>query len=175
MRHERRSSAYWNPYLAGFLLGLLLLTVFGLTGRGLGASGAYSALVAAAVETVAPDYARENSVHAAYLGEGGTSPLRDWLVLQLLGVAVGAFLSGRLAGRVKPELQRGPRSGRVRRLLYALAGGLLMGFAAKLARGCTSGLVLSGGALLGAGAWIFMLAVFAGGYAMAWFVRRQWT
>jgi uncharacterized membrane protein YedE/YeeE len=49
-----------------------------------------------------------------------------------------------------------------------------MGVGAKLARGCTSGQALSGGALLSAGAWAFMLMVFAGGYATAWFLRRQW-
>ena len=46
--------------------------------------------------------------------------------------------------------------------------------AARMARGCTSGQALSGGALMSVGAWAFLLAVFAGGYAAAWFVRRQW-
>ena len=32
-----------------------------------------------------------------------------------------------------------------------------------------------GGAVLSVGAWMFMLSVFAGGYAFAWFVRRQWS
>jgi hypothetical protein len=49
-----------------------------------------------------------------------------------------------------------------------------MGFGAKLARGCTSGQALTGGALLNVGSWAFMLAVFAGGYAMAYVMRRQW-
>ena len=49
-----------------------------------------------------------------------------------------------------------------------------MGVGAKLARGCTSGQALSGGAVLGVGSWAFMLTVFAGGYAAAWFLRRQW-
>ena len=48
------------------------------------------------------------------------------------------------------------------------------GFAAALARGCTSGQALSGGATLATGSWLFMLMVFAGGYAVAYFVRRQW-
>ncbi len=56
----------------------------------------------------------------------------------------------------------------------ALGGGLLMGFAAKLARGCTSGQALSGGAMQSAGSWAFMMMVFAGGYAFAWMVRRAW-
>jgi uncharacterized membrane protein YedE/YeeE len=50
-----------------------------------------------------------------------------------------------------------------------------MGIGAKLARGCTSGQALTGGALLSVGSWAFMLSVFAGGYAVAYFFRRQWT
>ncbi len=49
-----------------------------------------------------------------------------------------------------------------------------MGIGAKLARGCTSGQALTGGALLSAGGWAFMMMVFAGGYGAAWLMRRQW-
>jgi uncharacterized membrane protein YedE/YeeE len=56
----------------------------------------------------------------------------------------------------------------------AFAGGALMGFGARLARGCTSGQALSGGAVLSLGSWAFMFAVFAGGYALAFFVRKLW-
>ena len=49
-----------------------------------------------------------------------------------------------------------------------------MGIGAKLARGCTSGQALTGGALLSVGGWAFMIMVFVGAYAMAYFVRRQW-
>ena len=55
-----------------------------------------------------------------------------------------------------------------------IIGGILIGFAARLARGCTSGLALVGGAELAVGSWTFMLCVFAGGYAAAYFVRKQW-
>jgi len=61
-----------------------------------------------------------------------------------------------------------------RRLGYALVGGVIVGFASRLAQGCTSGQALSGGALLLTGSMVFMLCLFAGGYATAWFVRRQW-
>ena len=59
-------------------------------------------------------------------------------------------------------------------LLCAFAGGILMAFGAHLARGCTSGQALTGGALLNVGSWAFMLMVFVGGYAVAWFMRWQW-
>jgi uncharacterized membrane protein YedE/YeeE len=61
------------------------------------------------------------------------------------------------------------------RWLFAFAGGAAMGYGARLARGCTSGQALSGGATLSAGSWAFMMAVFAGAYALAYFVRRLWN
>ena len=51
----------------------------------------------------------------------------------------------------------------------------MMGVGAKLAGGCTSGQALTGGAVLNVGSWAFMLMVFAGAYALAFFVRREWT
>ena len=56
----------------------------------------------------------------------------------------------------------------------ALVGGVLAGFAARLARGCTSGQGLVGGAELSVGAWVFLMCIFAGGWMVAWFVRKQW-
>lgn len=57
---------------------------------------------------------------------------------------------------------RGPRVSIHTRWVMAIAGGALMGWGAALARGCTSGQALSGGAVLGAGSWAFMMMVFAG-------------
>ena len=53
-------------------------------------------------------------------------------------------------------------------------GGVISGVAAQIARGCTSGQALTGGALLNLGSWTFMLCVFAGGYAVSYFMRRAW-
>jgi hypothetical protein len=52
---------------------------------------------------------------------------------------------------------------------------MLMGLGAKLARGCTSGQALTGGALLSVGSWLFILTAFAAGYLAAPLVRRAWT
>jgi uncharacterized protein len=75
---------------------------------------------------------------------------------------------------VRRAVEKGPRVSVRTRLLFAFAGGALMGVGAKLARGCTSGQALSGGAVLNAGSWAFMIMVFAGAYALAWLMRRQW-
>ena len=52
-------------------------------------------------------------------------------------------------------------------MFVSIGGGALMGFGAKLARGCTSGQALTGGALLSAGSWIFIAMCFASGYFFA--------
>lgn len=165
---------YWNSYLTGFGLGLVLLASFVIMGRGLGASGAFTTAVATAAHAVAPAHAEKNSFYAEYLGDGTQNPLKDWLVFEVLGVFVGGFLSGVLANRVKIVVEKGPRIQTRWRLLFALIGGGLMGIGAKLALGCTSGQALTGGALLNVGSWAFMLCVFGGAYAVAYFFRKQW-
>lgn len=165
---------YWNPYVSGIGIGLVLLAAFALMGRGLGASGAFSSLVASGVESVAPAHARSNRFYSGYIGNGSASPLRDWLVFEIAGVAVGGFISGALARRVKQTIEKGPAISSLGRLGYAFVGGLTMGFGSKLARGCTSGQALTGGALMSVGSWAFMLAVFASAYGVAYFLRREW-
>ena len=92
----------------------------------------------------------------------------------MIGVATGALISGLLAGRARITVEKGPRASTAARLLCAFGGGMLMAFGAHLARGCTSGQALTGGALLNVGSWAFMLMVFVGGYSVAWFMRWQW-
>lgn len=171
---EIKAQTYWNPYITGIGLGLVLLAAFVIMGRGLGASGALSTLVAVGVNATAPEHASENKFYSEYLGDGATNPFKDWLVFEVLGVMAGGFLSGSLAHRVKKGIDKGLRISSRTRLIYAFTGGGLMGIGAKLARGCTSGQALSGGALLNLGSWAFMMMVFAGGYAAAYFMRRQW-
>ncbi|MGD8322063.1 MAG: YeeE/YedE thiosulfate transporter family protein [Gemmatimonadota bacterium] len=164
---------YWNPYVAGVLLGLTLLATFIIAGEGLGASAFPKRVLALAGTEVAPEWTADNPSLQGYVADGA-NPLRNWLVVEVVGVFLGGFLGAVSAGRFRSTVEKGPRISTRGRLGYALGGGVLMGFGAALGRGCTSGQALSGGATLATGSWVFMLMVFAGGYAMAWFVRRQW-
>jgi hypothetical protein len=169
---QKDPNRFWNPYLAGVALGLVLLVTYLVMGNGLGASGASFRAGVAAVNAVAPGHVQEVPAMAATIEE--RPALDDWLVFEVLGVIVGGVLGAWTSGRLKREVLKGPTFGVGGRIAFAVGGGVLMGFAAKLTRGCTSGQALSGGALLSVGSWAFMLAVFAGGYAVAYFVRRQW-
>ena len=146
---KRRVRAYADPYVAGTGLGLVLLASFVFAGRGLGASGAFTTVAAKVVN--APD------LHQS-----------DWLLVEIGGVIIGGFLSALFAGRLKLAVERGPR------MALAFIGGSVMGLGAVLARGCTSGLALTGGALLSVGSWLFIIAAFAGAYALAPLLRRSW-
>ncbi len=171
----RVARPYLNPYLAGVGIGVVLLMTFVVMGRGLGASGAFSTVVAAGVSAVDSEHASTSLPYAAYLGDGRTSPLRDWLLIELLGVTAGGFASALLFGRFRKRVEKGPRATNRGRMLYAFGGGVIMGVGAKLARGCTSGQALTGGALLSVGSWLFILGAFAAGYLAAPLFRRQWT
>jgi len=171
---EHKEEKFWSPYKAGIMLGLVLLASFLLLGKGLGASGGAARLGAFALHAVAPEHVEANP-YLAGMFTGGKNPLDHFLVFLGIGVFLGGIVSSFAAGRLRPRVVRGPRIGIPGRLALAMLGGTIMGMAARMARGCTSGQAMSGGAMMSVGAWVFMLAIFVGGYAMAYFVRRQWT
>lgn len=173
MSEARRARPFWNPYLAGIALGLVLLASFVLTGRGLGASGAFKLVEAQAIHAVAPTYAEENGNIAPFF-KPGKSALDEWIVFLALGTFVGGLLGAFTARRIKRETIRGPRIAVENRWVLAVVGGAISGFAAQLARGCTSGQAVTGGAQLALGSWIFMFSVFGGAYALAYVVRKEW-
>jgi uncharacterized membrane protein YedE/YeeE len=168
------SRPYSNPYLAGVGLGLVLLAAFAVMGRGLGASGAFTSSAAGVVASVSPTAAASSGLLSRYVGDG-VNPWLDWLVLEIIGVAIGGAISARLAGRLRFAVERGPRITRNTRLATAFGGGAIMGLGAVLARGCTSGQALTGGALLSVGSWLFMIGAFAAAYIVAPLVKRAWV
>jgi len=170
----RQAYPYWNPYIVGVGIGLLIILSFFVTGRGLGAVGAFNGILASMVHAIAPEYALSRPAFSTYLS-GVEHPLRDWVVLEIAGVCIGGLISGVASRRLKFEVIRGPQISTVTRLIFAFSGGLLMAFAAKFTRGCTSGLALSGGSVLSPGAWFFMISVFIGGYAVAHVMRKLWN
>ena len=165
---------YINPYLAGILLGVVLFLAFFLTGSGLGASGGLNRMLVFVQDLINPEHINR----VPYLNElagGDNNPLDSWIVFLTVGTIIGGFISGLIGRRVKAETIKGPHISVRTRWFLAFLGGLLMGYGARFARGCTSGQALSGGAVLSVGSWAFMFAVFAGAYALAYFFRWEWN
>lgn len=169
-----RALPTWSPYAAGFGLGVTLLLSYWLLGAGLGASGGLARVAAWAQHLVAPAHVEASAYFGPWFAKGAPHVLRYYLVFMALGVFLGALISAVGGRRVQPGVERGPRISAGARLALALAGGVLVGFASRLARGCTSGQALSGAAMLFTGSIVFMLCVFAGAFAAGVFLRRQW-
>ena len=79
-KNLKRSEKYMNPYLAGVFLGLVLLSAYYISGRGLGASGAVKSTVVSAVESLAPGHAAKAPYYREYRETHPGNPLRNWLV-----------------------------------------------------------------------------------------------
>lgn len=165
---------YLDPYVAGVALGVVLFLAFALTHSGLGASGGVSRIQIAITAAISQTHVDRVGYFAA-AGGGDRNALDHSSVAMLVGTFLGGMVSARINRRARPEIAKGPRIGPRTRLVLALVGGALMGYGARLARGCTSGQALSGGAVLSAGSWVFMFAVFGGAYLLAYSVRRLWT
>ena len=172
--NDSRPRPYWNPYVAGLLLGGALLASFLVLGAGLGASAVPIRCGAWLESLVAPQHAHDSRFFGEKYLAGPAHPLRYYLTFMFVGTFLGGLLSAVLARRANVTVERGKAFSAKKRLLLALAGGVLIGYASALASGCTSGQALTGGALLANGSIAFMICVFAGGYGAAYFVRRQW-
>lgn len=171
---NRPEKPYVNPYLGGMVLGIVLFLAFFLTGNGLGSSGATSRIDAFLVDAVAPQHV-DNTPYLLKMAGGDKNPLDDWIIPVFFGALVGGFTSGSISGRTKIETTKGPNVSNRTRWLMAFAGGVLFLYGARMARGCTSGQALTGGASLAAGSWAIMFAIFASAYAVAYFVRKLWN
>ncbi len=169
-----QAKPFMNPYLAGFLLGLVLLTTIYITGRGLGANGGVKSVVATLVKTVAPKHYSNTAYYQQSEAEHPGSPLRSWLFIEVVGVFIGAFFSGVISDRVTLKLEKGKNVRNTTRIIAAIIGGFLFGLGSQFGRGCTSGSALSGMAVMSFGGIITMLAIFGSAYMLAYFFRKLW-
>lgn len=137
-------------WAVGLLLAVLELVVFTVQDRGIGASTAYAHVVGLAWPSL------RNASWTAI------APAASWEEWFLLGGLVGAWLTAFLRGGVR----RGTPPG-MGRLAAAFGGGFLMILGARLAGGCTSGHVLSGGIQLAVSSlWFAIVAIGAGALAI---------
>lgn len=89
-------------------------------------------------------------------------------VFLLIGLVIGGYLASRFSSTLSPEIipetwkkYQGPSV--LKRLLFVLVGGLMLGFGAAMATGCTTGNILQGWAHLSLGSLVAGLCFFIGG------------
>jgi uncharacterized membrane protein YedE/YeeE len=100
-------------------------------------------------------------------------PLSAWITWQVIGVAIGALVSAWLAGRMRLQLDGKRFLGGAKRPVTALVGGILAGFGARVAAGCTSGMGLSGAATLSLAGFVFLITFFAVGLVASRLMKEE--
>jgi len=148
--------------------------IFGLVGAAsivlfgpIGVSGTYPRLIGEAARAIDPALAASNP----YLVRMG-SLLRPETFL-VVGLLIGGFLGARRdkAPAPKVELPHAGPSSNARRYTEAFLAGFLILFGARLAGGCTSGLIISGMQQLSIAGFVFAAGVFATGIGTAKFMQ----
>ena len=162
-----------NPYLAGFLLGLVIVLAIYLNGDGLGASGAVKAVVVKTIQSTTSN--PENIPYIkSYNATHPDDPLKSWLVFEIIGVILGAFVSGLISDRLGFKIDKGEHITNKTRLIFALLGGILFGLGSQFARGCTSGAALSGMSVFSVAGFLTFIVIFGTAYAIAFFFKKLW-
>ena len=171
MYHEEKNvQQFMNPYLAGILLGLVLLASFITLGTGLHLSEGYRDITSWLTNKIVPEHFAGNE----FFKNLEKQQISGFFIVILSGLAVGGFLSAWASGGIRVENERGRLCGPWTRLWLAFTGGVIAGFAMNFARGGLSEHFFSGIASFSTGGLIFFLCFMAGGFLAAIFTRRQW-
>ena len=168
---EWLSMKQWSPYVVGIGIGVLSWFTFLLSDKPIGCSTAF-ARTSGMIERL---FRGSKVMEKPYYKE--FPPTVDWEWMLVLGIAIGSFLSAQVSGEF--HLRWVPGTWAVTfghepslRVIMALVGGMLMGFGARWAGGCTSGHGISGTLQLSISSWLAAICFFIGGIATAKLIFR---
>ncbi len=159
----------WSPYTAGIGIGILSWLTFILSDKPIGCSTAF-ARTSGMIERL---FKGRKVLEKAYYQE--FVPKVDWEWMLVLGIIFGSFTSAKLSGQfnltwVPASWTAAFGSQPFIRIAAALLGGIMLGFGARWAGGCTSGHGISGTLQLAVSSWLAAICFFIGGIAAAFFI-----
>ena len=156
----------WSPYLVGAGIGVLSWFTWLVSNEPIGCSTSFSR-IAGMIERLFRGKKVEQKIYYQEV-----KPEMDWQMMLVIGIVIGALISSLLAGDFRWQwipsvwsLNFGDDI--VIRLIVALIGGILLGFGARWADGCTSGHGISGTMQLAVSSWISAICFFIGGILVA--------
>jgi uncharacterized protein len=130
----RMERGQWNPYLAGALSGLVIVSSVWVSGKYAGASTTFVRGAGMIEKIIAP----ERVAQSEYFTQN--APAIDWQWMFVVGILVGSLISALTSGSYKlqavPDMWRarfGPTPGK--RALTAFGGGVIAMYGARLADG----------------------------------------
>lgn len=156
----------WSPYLVGIGIGLLSCVTFVLSDKPIGCSTAFARTSGMLEILIRGSKVREMDYYRR------TAPVIDWQWMLVAGIALGSFTSAMFSGQFRLEWVptlwvSNFGTERLPRLVTAVIGGIILGFGARWAGGCTSGHGISGTLQLAVSGWLAVAAFFVGGIITA--------
>lgn len=156
----------WSPYAVGIGIGVLSWLTWLISKKPIGCSTSF-ARTAGMIEKLFGVHEVEAK---PYYQE--VKPAVDWQWMLVLGTIAGALVSAVLSGDfhwqwIPPTWTAAFGTNVLVRVAVALLGGVLLGFGARWAGGCTSGHGISGTMQLAVSSWISAICFFVGGIIMA--------
>ena len=138
------TDTYWSSYAVGIGIGILSWLSFLISGKPLATSTTFARIGGMIEKEITGKEARQRSYFKKI-------KLRiNWQWMLVLGVVLGSFLSAIISGDFQVGVWVPPLwdsvfgDSAVLRVLVALVGGVILGFGARFADGCTSGHGISG-------------------------------
>jgi uncharacterized membrane protein YedE/YeeE len=162
----------WSPYAVGIGIGVLSWFTFLVSKHPIGCSTGLSR-ISGMIEM--RFRGRREVESKPYYRE--FAPVVDWEVMLLVGIVIGALVSSLLSGDfqvqwVPSTWEDAFGANAFLRVAVALLGGVIIGFGARWAGGCTSGHGISGTMQLDVASWISAVFFFVGGILTANLIFR---
>ncbi len=157
----------WSPYAAGIGIGLLSWLSFLISGKPIATSTTFARAGGLIEEVIAGDKARQRPYYKKIKLQV------NWQWMLVVGIVLGAFLSAIISGDFQvgvwvPSIWASAfGDSALLRVLVAAAGGIILGFGARFAGGCTSGHGISGTLQLAVSSWVSAIFFFVGGIITA--------
>ncbi len=161
------SDVSWSPYAVGIGIGVLSWLSFLISGKPIATSTSF-AQTGGMIERM---FTGEKASQRPYYQKIKLKV--NWQMMLVAGVMIGSFMSAMLSGDFKTGVWVPPLwasafgEGALLRVIAAIIGGIILGFGARFAGGCTSGHGISGTLQLAVSSWISAVFFFIGGILTA--------
>jgi uncharacterized protein len=159
----------WSPYAVGIGIGVLSWLTWLISGKPIGCSTSYARTAGMIEKAVRGKQVEEKPYYQK------VKPEVDWQWMLVVGMVIGAFAAAVLSDDfaliwVPSRWAAAFGDTMAVRLIVALLGGVLLGFGARWAGGCTSGHGISGTMQLAVSSWISAICFFIGGIIAAYVI-----
>jgi len=161
----------WSPYVVGIGIGILSWLTFLISRNPIACSTTFARLSGIVEMLFRGDRVEQKPYYQKL------RLIVDWQMMLVLGIVIGSLFSALLSGDFRWQWvpltwANAFGSASSLRVTVALLGGVIIGFGARWADGCTSGHGISGTLQLAVSSWISAVCFFIGGILAAHLIFR---